>query len=90
MFNKPFDKPRNKDLEGKTFKNSNGEKYNGQRFIIFPDDGSSPLIKNIEVWYLDGKLHGNPAIIYPDGLTEEWREGKFIRVVDLPFHLSKS
>jgi hypothetical protein len=87
------DKPRSNEYEDKVFTDKNGIKYQGQRFIPQPqfndieDDRSYPCI---EIWYLDGKLHGSPAIVYPDGLEEEWTDGKFEKILQLPFHLCKN
>jgi len=82
------DKPRSNEYEDKVYTDEKGKPYQGQRFIILPNQDDFPNIKSIEVWYLDGKLDGRPAIVYPDGLAEEWDNGKFVKTIDLPYHLS--
>jgi hypothetical protein len=79
------DKPRSNEYEDKIYTDEKGNKYQGQRFIILPDSGDFPNIKSIEVWYLDGC----PAIVYSDGLSEEWENGKFVKTINLPYHFSK-
>jgi hypothetical protein len=87
------DKPRNNEYEDKIYTDEKGKPYQGQRFIIPPYDTERLKRElnagddSIEVWYKDGKLHGDPAIEYPDGLAEEWDNGKFVKTMRLPFHL---
>jgi len=87
------DKPRSNEYEDKVFTDEKGIKYQGQLFKPLPQ---SDDIRNqrcypcIEFWFLDGKLHGNPAIVYPDGLEEEWIDGKFVKTLQLPFHLCEN
>jgi hypothetical protein len=35
--------------------------------------------------FKEGKLHGTPAIQYPDGLEEDWDNGNFIKISLLPW-----
>jgi len=90
-----FDKPRNPELENKVFNDEKGKPYQGQRFIIPPYDPErlnrelDTSDDSIEVWYKKGKIHGDPGIKYPDGLAEEWEEGKYVKTMDLPYHLRK-
>jgi hypothetical protein len=78
--------PREPKLAGKTFIGNDGIKYEGQRFIDIPDITMPEGYRTTEVWYKDGKIHGKPAIRYPDGQAEEWHDGKFIQVLSLPYN----
>jgi hypothetical protein len=81
------DKPRQPELEGKTFKEKDGKLSQGQINILLPDPDNNANTIYTLIWYKDGKIHGRPAIIYYDGLEEEWHDGKFVSVYRLPFHL---
>ncbi|MCL2411889.1 MAG: hypothetical protein FWC97_09640 [Treponema sp.] len=74
--------PRQPQLQNKVFKDDKGVPYNGQRVIVVPTKDKNYFSGYIETWvtYNNGKLHGNPAIIYPDGLEEEWDNGKFVKI----------
>ena len=79
------EKPRQLKFIGKTFTDKEGKKYEGQRFIQVFDPIMPTNFRTTEIWYNDGKIHGKPAIIYPDGLEEEWENGDFVAVLKLPF-----
>jgi len=76
--------PREKELIGKVFKDENGIPYQGQRFIQVVNLDTITGFMDTEMNYLNGKAHGNPAIIYPDGLEEQWENGSFIKTTHLP------
>ena len=76
---------REPELIGKVFTDEKGKKYQGQRFLMVLDRTMPSGFLNTEIWYKDGKVHGKPAIRYPDGLTEEWKDGNFVAVLDLPY-----
>jgi hypothetical protein len=76
---------RQPELSGKIFTDKNGAKYEGQRFIKIPDLNMPTGFQTIEIHYLHGKLHGSPAIVYPDGQEEEWENGNFTQLLALPY-----
>jgi len=76
---------RSPELEGKTFRDEDNILYEGQRFIDIVDHAYPSGFFSIEVHYLNGKIHGKPAIIYPDGLEETWENGKFIEVNEFSY-----
>jgi hypothetical protein len=78
-------KPRQPELLNKIFTDDKGNKYEGQRFILIPDSRRTTGYVETEINYLHGKIHGSPAIIYNDGLSEAWENGKFIKILDLPY-----
>ena len=78
-----IDIPRDPELQDKVFTDENGEKYNGQRFIMSADDAFFDGYSKTEVWYKDGKIHG--TIVYSDGLEEQWENGKYVKTLYLPF-----
>ena len=77
--------PRQPELIGQVFTDKNNVKYEGQRFIQINDKSMPTGFITTEINYLHGKIHGKPAIIYPDGLEEDWDNGTFIKVSGLPF-----
>jgi len=79
------DGPREPEFSGKVFKDEKGKPYQGERVIGIPDCSSATMYQEIIVFYRNGKLHGDPAIIYPDGLAETWEDGVFVRINDLPY-----
>ena len=80
-------KPRESDLTGKVFSDDDGNKYQGLRVIQVPTDDEESIFGVIETYveYNEGKFHGKPAIKYPDGLEEEWDNGIFVKVLELPY-----
>lgn len=36
-------------------------------------------IDGTQMSYFEGKLHGVPAVIHPDGRTEDWNHGELLR-----------
>lgn len=76
---------REPELAGKVFSGEDGVKYEGERFIQINDDSMPTGFLTTAVNYRHGKLHGCPAISYPDGLEEEWKDGNFVRVKALPY-----
>jgi hypothetical protein len=76
---------RQPELTGKIFTDKNGIKYEGQRFIKIPNPDMPTGFQTIEVHYLHGKIHGSPAIVYPDGSEEEWENGDFKQLLALPY-----
>ena len=78
-------RPRQPSLIGKIFKDTDGTYYHGQRFIQIADSDMPTGYVTTEIHYLDGKIHGKPAIIYPDGQEEEWENGNFIAISALPY-----
>jgi len=79
-------KPRNPEWEHKVFKDDNGNPYEGERCISEYHEESATGFLDTRVWYHKGKLTGFPAIIYPDGLSEKWEDGRFIGIIELPYH----
>jgi hypothetical protein len=78
-------KARQSELAGKIFSDKNGNKYEGQRFIDIFNPGYPTGFLSTEIHYFNGRIHGSPAIIYPDGLEEEWREGSFVKTLAGPY-----
>ena len=78
---------RQPELQKKVFADPDGKKYEGKRYIINPtsDSNYSTGYINCEVNYHNGKIHGSPAITFPDGLEEEWNNGKFVKILSLPY-----
>jgi antitoxin component YwqK of YwqJK toxin-antitoxin module len=77
--------PREPEKVGKIFTDKNGKKYNGKYFYRIPDVNEITGFIATELNYLDGKLHGSPAISYPDGQQEEWKNGNFVKILRFPF-----
>jgi len=76
--------PREPDLVGKIFKDKDGKELQGQyfkRIIDFEAFGGSI---DTEYNFFNGKIHGEHAIWYPDGLVESWDNGKFVKVLFPP------
>jgi hypothetical protein len=71
---------RKPEWEGKVFTDDQGIPYEGQRFTNVPSEKTSLGMDFIEIWYHEGKVHGDPAIQFPDGLIEQWDNGVFIKV----------
>jgi hypothetical protein len=78
-------KERQPELAGKIFTDKNSVKYEGLRFIKIPNLKMPTGFQTIEIHYLHGKIHGSPAIIYPDGREEEWENGSFTQLLALPY-----
>ena len=78
-------RPRQQDLIGRVFTGADGKPYEGQRFIQIHNDNTPTGFLTTEIHYLKGKIHGDPAIIYPDGREERWENGQFIEVTELPY-----
>jgi hypothetical protein len=78
-------KQRQPELNNKTFTDKKGTKYEGQRFIKIPNPDMPTGFQTIEIHYLHGKIHGSPAIIYPDGREEEWENGNFTQLLAVPY-----
>jgi hypothetical protein len=73
------------ELIGKIFSDENGLRYDGQRFIKIPNPNMPTGFQTTEINYLHGKIHGSPAIVYPDGQEEEWNDGNFVQLLALPY-----
>ena len=71
-------KPREPSLEGKIFYNKDGTLINERMSdtILDLDEANNFLIS--EYYYKDGKIHGDPGIIYADNRREKWENGVFI------------
>jgi len=76
---------REPELEGNIFSDKDGKPYEGQRFIMIPNDDTPTGYISTEVNYSAGKIHGSPAIVYPDGLEETWEDGKFVAILYPPY-----
>jgi len=63
----------------------NGVPYEGERQLLVPTEERLDGFWTTVLMYHKGKLHGEPAIRYPDGLEEVWENGKFVRVFKLPY-----
>jgi hypothetical protein len=78
--------PREKELIGKIFKDKDGKPYQDVRWLCVPNKEYAMGAVITIINYRDGKLHGSPAIKYPDGWEEEWEDGNFIKVLRPPFN----
>jgi len=73
-------KPREPSLVGKRFKDDNGKPRNGV-FFINEDNKDLPGFSISTVYHFkNGKLDGNPAVNYPDGLMEKWIDGQYMGI----------
>jgi len=79
------EKPREPEREDQIYKDKNGKPLNGQYFIAKPIEEGTVLYDLTELNYFKGKIHGEPAICYHDGLEETWENGKFLRIKNLPY-----
>ena len=79
--------PREPDLIDKVFKDDDGEPLNGQYFLSVRNEKERFSTHTTEYNYYNGKIHGEQAIIYPDGLEETWENGVFIKINRPPYHL---
>ena len=71
-------KPREPSLEGKIFYNKDGTLINERMTAMIPDDEEAQGYLMSEYYYKDGKIHGDPGIIYADNRREKWENGVFI------------
>jgi hypothetical protein len=77
--------PRQANLINKRFNDENGKPLEGLRFIKINDERMPTGFSTTRINYHNGKIHGSPAIVYSDGLEEEWNEGVFIKVLYPPY-----
>jgi hypothetical protein len=81
-----MDTTRSPEYQHKIFSNPEDKKlYEGLMFFDVPDLNHPTGFSSTQIFFSDGKVHGNPAIIYPDGLEEQWEKGVFVRVTELPY-----
>jgi len=80
-----MDKPRNPECENRIFSDDKGNKFQGTMFLTIPDFNQPLSFLNIELYFKDGKIDGERAIIYPDGYEETWENGKFVKVNEPPW-----
>jgi hypothetical protein len=78
-------KCRQPEYEDRVFTDKEGKPYEGQMVEMIPDMDTVSGFRSTHLWYDNGKLHGKPAIKYPDGQEEEWNNGKFVSVMKLPY-----
>ena len=76
---------RQLEWEGKIFCDSDDKPHNGEMFYDIPDDSYTTGFLTTILHFKDGKIHGSPAIIYPDGMEEEWDNGAFVKVIKPPY-----
>jgi hypothetical protein len=62
-----------------------GVPLEGKRFLNVYEPESPTGALSTELMFHKGKVHGDPAIFYPDGLEETWENGKFVKVSALPY-----
>jgi hypothetical protein len=77
--------PRNPELAGKTFRDENGKPLEGTKYLIVDDASMYFGFSSIILNYMNGKLHGTPAVKYPDGQQEVWENGQFISLLAPPY-----
>jgi hypothetical protein len=78
---------RQPELLNKRFNDAHGKPLEGLRFININDEKMPTGFSSTKINYHKGKIHGSPAITYPDGLEEEWNEGVFVKILYPPYHL---
>lgn len=80
------EKPRHPEWENHIFSDEEGN-CNGWRALSGPDfdnpDGNGYI--STYLYFNDGKLNGDPAVIDFDGLEEIWEDGKFVSVKKKPY-----
>ena len=77
--------PREPELIGKTFSAEDGTLLEGPYFFNEPNEEYATGFKTTEYNYKNGKIHGSPAIMYPDGQEEDWDNGNFVEISLLPW-----
>ncbi|MDR0316038.1 MAG: hypothetical protein LBH97_03965 [Treponema sp.] len=80
-----MNKARQPELVNKIFTGDDGDKYEGERFITVSNPAMPSGMSVTRINYHQGKIHGTPAIVYPDGLEESWEHGTFTGVYRLPY-----
>ena len=70
-------KPR-EPLQGLVFYNRDGTLINERMTAMFPDYEEPDGDLMSEYYFKDGKIHGDPGIIYADNRREKWENGVFI------------
>ena len=79
-----MDKPREPEFIDKVETNDDEQPLQG-RFVRKTPCEEHPIgWITTEYYFTNGKLHGSPAIIYPDGRKEDWENGVFVRVTPPP------
>jgi len=78
------EKPRQPEFEDRVFSDENGNKYQGVMVHNAADYDLEQGYLSTYYSFKDGKIDGERAIEYPDGLEETWKDGKFVRVRALP------
>jgi hypothetical protein len=76
---------RQPNLTNKRFTDEKGKLLEGLRFINVNDENMPTGFTTTRINYYHGKIHGSPAIVYPDGLEEEWNEGIFVKILYPPY-----
>ncbi len=78
---------RLKKYEHKVVK-KNGVPLQGIHYMLVDKED---LSKSVKINFKDGKIHHNDdmgyAVWHPDGLTEDWDNGVFLKIVDLPYNV---
>ncbi|MDR0319902.1 MAG: hypothetical protein LBI28_00220 [Treponema sp.] len=81
--------PRIKDLVGQVLTNKDGSPLQGTMVFATPAPHCVSGTRDIIIEFLDGKIHGTPAIRFSDGQQEDWENGNFIKVVHPPYNKAK-
>ena len=83
-------KPREPSLQNKVFYHKDGETLINERMsAMIPDDSEPQGFLISEYYYKDGKIHGDPGIIYADNRREKWENGVFIEVTSYEEDINK-
>ena len=75
--------PREPKLIGKSFLKEN-KPLNGRYVYKTPNPNHPTGWTKTVYFFKNGKLHGTPAMIYPDGREEDWDNGNFIKISFMP------
>lgn len=78
-------RPRQPELVGKIFKDADDNPLEGTYILAIADDKQPTRHVTTTYSHKNGKVHGNPAVQYPDGQEEIWEDGSFIEVSKLAF-----
>jgi len=72
--------PREPEKIGQIFKDEDGKPLEGQKVLKQPDEDSTTGFIDTFYSFKNGKIHGTPAIEYPDGQEEDWDNGSFVKI----------
>jgi hypothetical protein len=81
--------PRIKELIGQVFIDKDGNPFQDTIFFTTPAPHLVSGTRDIVIEFLDGKVHGTPAIRFYDGQQENWENGNFVEILYPPYNKAK-